>query len=149
MAPGIPSEAALNFYLPEGAVFYVQDRGLTSPEPHYFVVLNLSPAKEDLLLLVVSTSQVEGARRRYAQMPAETLVEIAPREYTGFTKPSIISCNQVFTKTKRQLLKQINHGGEQKQRMPKAILEKLRLGVLASPTVERHIKKKLSSSDQT
>ena len=66
MAPGIPSEAALNFYLPEGAVFYVQDRGLTSPEPHYFVVLNLSPAKEDLLLLVVSTSQVEGARRRYA-----------------------------------------------------------------------------------
>lgn len=145
MAPGIPSKAVLNFYLHEGAVFYIQDRNLTSAEPHYFVVLNLSPAKEDILLLVVSTSQIEAAKRRYEQMPPDTLVEISPNEYTAFTKPSLISCNQVFTKTKQQLLEQINHGGEQKQRMPKDILEKLRQGVLASPTVERHIKQKIAS----
>ncbi len=143
MAPAIPSEAALNFFLHEGAVFYVQDRALTSPEPHYFVVLNISPAKEDLLLLVVSTSQVEAAKRRYAQLPVETLVEIAPSDYAGFSKPSLISCNQVFPRTKRQLIEQLNNGGEQKSRMPKDILEKLRQGVLASPTVERYIKKML------
>lgn len=93
--------------------------------------------------MVVSSSQIENTKKLHAAKPPETLVEIAENEYADFTKDSIISCNQVFTKTKQQLIRQINNGGQQKQRMPEPILEKLREGVLASPTVERWIKKML------
>ncbi len=144
MSSGVPNETALNFYLHEGAVFYIQDRGLTSQQPHYFVVLNHDPRSEETLLLVVSSSQIENTHKLHAAKPPETLVEIAESDYADFTKDSIISCNQVFTKTKAQLVQQINNGGDQKQRMPETILEKLREGVLASPTVERWIKKMLT-----
>ncbi len=143
MSPGVPNEQWLNLFLHSGAVFYIQDRELTSEQPHYFVILNLCPKTDSTLLLVVSSSQIETTKRLHAAKPPETLVEIAENDYVDFTKDSIISCNQVFTKTKQQLVQQINNGGAQKQRMPEPILEKLRNGVLASPTVERWIKKML------
>jgi len=99
VSPGVPNETALNFYLHEGAVFYIQDRGLTSQQPHYFVVLNHDPRSEETLLLAVSSSQIENTHKLHAAKPPETLVEIAESDYADFTKDSIISCNQVFTKT--------------------------------------------------
>ena len=143
MSSRVPNEAFLNFCLHEGAVFYLQDRALTSPEPHFFVVLNHNPSTEGILLLVVSSSQIESVKKRHSSHPSETRVEIAEQEYAGFTKDSIVSCNQVFKKTKQQLIQQINSGGDQKPALPKPILEKLREGVLASPTVERYIRKML------
>jgi hypothetical protein len=144
----VPNENWLNLCLHPGAVFYIQERGLTSQQPHYFVILNHCPKTDETLLLVVSSSQIENTKKLHAAKPPETLVKIAEHEYADFTKDSIISCNQVFTKTKAQLLQQINNGGQQKQRMPEPILEKLRNGVLASPTVERWIKKILQPEQE-
>ena len=143
VSPTVPNENWLNLFLHPGAVFYLQDRALTSPEPHYFVVLNHCPKTEETLLLVVSSSQIGTTKKLHAAKPPETLVEIAESEYADFTKDSIISCNQIFTKSKQQLIQQINKGDQQKQRIPEPILGKLRAGVLASPTVERWIKKML------
>jgi len=103
--------AHLKLFLRGGAVFYVQDRSLTSAEPHFFIVLNHSPLTEEYLLLVVSSSQLEGVKRRFSHLPAQTLVEIAPEAYADFTKPSIINCNHVFRRTKAQLIEQLNVGG--------------------------------------
>ena len=144
MSPVISNEAALNFFLHEGAVFYLQDRNLSSAEPHYFVILNHNPGAEEVLLLVVSSSQIESVKNRFAHLRLpETLVEIAKQDYAGFTKDSIISCNQVFMKNKQQLMQQINNGGNQGPRIPTAILQKLRQGVLKSPMVEGAVKKRL------
>jgi len=46
-------------------------------------------------------------------------------------------------KTKQQLMQQINNGGNQGPRIPTAILQKLRQGVLKSPMVERSAKEML------
>ena len=118
MSPGVPNETALDFFLHEGAVFYIRDRALTSREPHFFVILNHDPKTDQALLLVISSSKVEKTKKRNAHLPDKTLIEIAKNEYVDFTKNSIINCNQVFIKTKPQLIHQINNRGCQKQRMP-------------------------------
>jgi hypothetical protein len=144
VSPQVWTESSLAFFLHEGAVFYLQDRSFTSAEPHYFVVLNRNPATQDPLILVVSSSQLESVKRRNRDFPQETLIEIPVGMYADFKKDSIISCNQVFEKSRRQLLEQLNNGGGQKAKLPADILHRLRQGVLASPTVERRIKKLLS-----
>ena len=50
------NEAHLKLFLRGGSVFYVQDRSLTSAEPHFFIVLNHNPLNEECLLLVVASS---------------------------------------------------------------------------------------------
>jgi len=140
--------AQLNFFLHEGAVFYLQDRALTSAAPHFFVILNHKPTEEDMLLLVVSSSQVVDVKELFSCLPADTLVEITRTEYAEFTKDSIISCNQVFKKTKQQLLDQMRSGGIQLNRISAEILAKLRYGVLVSPMVERNIKSLLKAEHQ-
>ena len=137
------NEARLTLFLRGGAVFYVQDRSLTSAEPHFFIVLNHSPLTEEYLLLVVSSSQVEGVKRRFSHLPSQTLVEIAPEAYGDFTKPSIINCNHVFRRTKAQLIEQLNAGGSQKRDLAPELLQRLRTGVIESPMVENEIKAKL------
>lgn len=84
----------LRLTLREGAVYYFPNRSLTSPEPHYFIVVNSDPLSQTVLLLAVVTSQVEAVKLRRADC-RETLVEISPDEFKVFTKNSIIDCNDL------------------------------------------------------
>lgn len=141
------SEKFLNLCLHEGAVFYLVDRTFSSLEPHYFVVLNHNPYSEELLVLVVASSQIENVKKRRSHLPKETLVEIDKDMYESFTKDSIIDCNSARTKSRSQILEQLNAGGSQVFPMPKEILKKLRQGVLASPVVETSVKLILRESN--
>lgn len=137
------NDRMLNLCLHEGAVFYIQDRELTSPHSHFFVVLNKDPASDNFLVMAVSTSQVEKRKKAREQLPSETLVEISPSEYRDFTKHSLIDCNQVFERSKHQLIEQLRQRGEQKQSMPNHIVVKLREGVQKSPLISPETKKRL------
>ena len=137
------TEGKLRLYLRSGSVFYFQDRNLTSPQPHYFIVVNNSPLGDDFLILAVSSSRIEKVKARRQSLPCETLVEVAMGEYSGFTKPSIIDCNYVRRCSRAELLQQLNQGGEQKADLGKEVLGKIREGVLVSPLVERETKKLL------
>lgn len=137
------SATQLNLCLHDGAVFYLVDRSFSSAEPHYFIVLNHDPGNDELLVVTVASSQIDNVKRRRSFLPAETLVEIAENEYEAFTKDSIIDCNSARTKSKMQVLEQLNSGGSQVARMPADILNKLRAGVLASPVVEPSVKELL------
>ena len=72
----LPLEIRLS--LRQGTVYYMAERGLSSVEPHYFVVLNRNPLGSKLLLLLVASSQVEKAQKRISRknLPAESLVVI-------------------------------------------------------------------------
>lgn len=84
----------LRLSLREGTVYYFPHRSLTSPEPHYFIVVNSDPLAQKVLLLAVVTSQIETVKlRRKACL--ETLVELAPKEFDVLTKPSIVDCNDL------------------------------------------------------
>ena len=84
----------LSLSLREGTVYYFAHHTLTSPEPHYFIVVNSDPLKQKVLLLSVVTSQVEKVKlRRKACL--ETVVELTPADFDVLTKPSIVDCNDL------------------------------------------------------
>lgn len=90
--PGI--DAKLRLTLREGSVYYFTHRSLTSPEPHYFIVVNADPLKQEVLLLGVCTSKVAGVRQRRRAFP-ETIVEISPQAFDVLRKLSIVDCNDL------------------------------------------------------
>ena len=142
MAPW--NESSLKLILRSGSVFYYQDRKLTSPLPHYFVVMNISPLSDRFLILTVASSQVDKVKKRRSGLPSESLVEISPDDYPDFTKPSIIDCNNVFVKSRNELAALLNRNAESKRDMHSSLVEKLREGVLCSPLIEQEVKNLLS-----
>jgi hypothetical protein len=90
--PGI--DTTLRLTLREGSIYYFTERSLTSREPHYLVVVNSDPLKQQLLLLGVCTSKVREAKERRKDFP-ETLVEISPQAFNILKKVSIIDCNDL------------------------------------------------------
>lgn len=84
----------LQLSLREGTVYYFAHHSLTSPEPHYFIVVNSDPLTQKVLLLSVVTSQVEKVKlRRKACL--ETVVEMTPATFAVLTKDSIVDCNDL------------------------------------------------------
>ena len=57
-----------------------------------------------MLLLAVALSQVNKIREHRRNRPAETFVVVAPHEYEGFTKNTMIDCNQVFELDRAELV---------------------------------------------
>lgn len=92
MAGGV--DLTLRLTLREGSVYYFAERALTSPEPHYFIVVNSDPLAQRVLLLSVVTSQVESVKLRRQACP-ETLVELDPAVFGVLKKPSIVDCNDL------------------------------------------------------
>jgi hypothetical protein len=84
----------LSLSLREGTVYYFSHHTLTSPDPHYFIVVNSDPLKQKVLLLSVVTSQVEKVKlRRKACL--ESVVELTSADFDVLTKPSIVDCNDL------------------------------------------------------
>lgn len=79
--------------------------------------------------------------------PSATLVEISPRQYSGFGTNSIIDCNYVLEKTVEQLVEKLSQGKlKMKAEMDVTLAMRLGDGVIKSPLVERRIKKMLQES---
>lgn len=119
------------------------ERGLSSVEPHYFVVLNRNPLGSKMLLLLVATSQVEKAQKRILRknLPAESLVVIDDAAYGDFTKESCIDCNKLFNKSLEELCEQWKKKEIRPHRdMPRELVEKLIEGVMASPLISEEDK---------
>ena len=134
-------EQLLRTTLRTGTVYYFQDRSLTSPEPHFFIVLNKEPIRDAFLVLTVSTSNIERIRTLRMNLPG-TIVEIKACEYADFTKDSIIDCNYAVLRTKGQILEKMRCGEIQfKHDMPSCIVAKIIAGIAASPLLEDDIKK--------
>jgi hypothetical protein len=91
---GVRIDTTLRLTLREGSIYYFTDRSLTSAEPHYFIVVNADPLKQEVLLLSVVTSQVESVKLRRRDCP-ETLVELSPQNCEALKKPSIVDCNDL------------------------------------------------------
>jgi len=91
---GDGTDFKLRVSLREGSVYYFVHRALTSPEEHYFIVVNSDPLTQKVLLLAVVTSKVEAVKLRRKGCP-ETLVELEPATFDVLTKPSIVDCNDL------------------------------------------------------
>jgi hypothetical protein len=122
--------------LRQGSVYYMQDRRLTSPEPHFFIVLNHAPLADRVLLLAVSTSQVEALKLRRRTAPPESVVELSPAAYAEFAKPSAVDCNAIFEMSVAELRERLRARlAGARQDLPQVAVQALVRGVLASPLV--------------
>jgi hypothetical protein len=88
---GTGIDLKLRLTLREGSIYCFEERHLTSPEPHYFIVANSDPLAQQVLLLSVVTSQVETVKLRRKNC-LETLVELTPDDFGVLKKPSIVDC---------------------------------------------------------
>ena len=91
---GEGTDLKLRLSLREGSVYYFPHHSLTSPEPHYFIVVNSNPLTQKVLLLAVVTSQIENVKLR-RKTCLDTLVELSPKEFDVLTKSSIVDCNDL------------------------------------------------------
>jgi len=127
-----------------GAVYYFEEEQLTSPKPHYFIVLNKNPRTEEVLILVCASSQVEKRKQisKRLKFPAETLVIISPSECPLFTKETVVDCNSVFEKNVQSLVDKLEQGKLKicTELMPGQIIDKLVKGIIASTKIAENIK---------
>ena len=138
--PGdVPWEIRLT--LRPGTVYYFQHRELTSVEPHFFIVVNRDPLRDQMLLLAVASSKLEKVQQRRRNLPSETLVVIAPHDYDEFKCLSIVDCNRLFHKSIAELVEDWRRGlMKPKKDLPPELLARIQAGVRLSPLVEEEAK---------
>lgn len=135
----IPPETQIKSTIKPGSVYYFEEVELSSDEPHYFIVISSQPKSDRIILLVCSSSQVQKTQYRLRHIP-KTHVEISKDEYEGFSKNSIVDCNDVFCKSVDQIIDKLeNYNLKIKPEMDISIIEKLRNAVLESPRVDPEI----------
>lgn len=145
--PGLPF--MLQLTLRPGTVYYFTHRDLSSPEPHYFIVLNHHPDTDAVLVLAVGSSKIDKIRRRRAGLPAETLVLVKPADYPDFTLETLIDCNQVFELPREELIAKYNERRIKSFRdLPTEILKLICQGVRLSPRVDETRKRLLPPEPQ-
>ena len=127
----------LNLTLRSGTVYYFEHRGLSTGVPHYFIVINADPQSDKVLIMTVGSSQISNVRRRRSNMPPETLVTVDPAEYSDFTKPTIVDCNQVFELSREELVQKYKTKAlRAHQDFPVEVMDKIWQGVRTSPRVD-------------
>jgi hypothetical protein len=124
-----------------GSVYYFNDPDLKSTYPHYCIVVNIDPTKDTAIFLVYSSHKISKVRERAKGCPAETLVEIAPNQYSEFRTKSIIDCNRVLERSIELLANKFDQGKlEIKPIMGLRLVRILRKGLIASDQIDERIK---------
>lgn len=137
----IPPEVQIKSTIRPGSVYYFTEESFSSPEPHYFIVINTNPQSDTAIFLVCASSQIPRVKTRRKMCPSQTLVEIDPGQYPDFKWPSVVDCNHVAEKNIDQLVEKLSEGKLKfKTEMDVILVEQLRDGVMQSPMVERRIK---------
>jgi hypothetical protein len=137
----IPPEVAIKATIRPGSVYYFPEESFNTEEPHYFIVINIEPLTDRVVILVCASSQIDKIKVRRNTCPSDTLIEIGTLQYCDFKVNSIIDCNYVLEKNIDQLIEKLKNGKlALKSEMDIKLVNQLRQGVLNSPVIERRIK---------
>ena len=136
-----PQKGSVASSLCTGSVFKYSDGALSSSSPHFFVVINPRPDSDKILLLLVATSNVDGAKDRRKLFRPDTVVTVSPKDYTEFSCLTAIDCNSVFDRPIEFLEEKFDKGELKiKKVMDRTIVDKLQNAALASDLVEEEFK---------
>lgn len=143
--PEVPPEVTIRATIQPGSVYYFHHEDiLYSHEPHYFVVINIDPSTEQVILLVCASSKIDKVRERRSNLPPETLVTVSPDQYREFKYPSVFDCNTIYSDNVENLIWRLAEKQlELKLEMNMQMVEQLRQGVIASPLIQPYIKNQL------
>lgn len=110
----------------------------------FFVVLNVNPKTDEVLVLVTITSKTEKQEKhiKLTGEDATTLVRISPADLSFLSGDSAINCNNTYPTSLNELVKKIENGGKiYSEKVPNDILNALTSGVLKSNRVPPSHKK--------
>lgn len=144
----IPPEVIIKGAIRPGSVYYFPNEKLTSHDSHYFVVINLNPYTEQVILLVCGSSQIATVKHRNIINPPETLIEVSPTQYPLFSEATIFDCNNsVFEHPIDDLIQRLSSHRLECciMEMPLDVVQQLRNGILSSRLIAPHIKELLAS----
>ena len=143
--PDVPPNVTIRATIRPGSVYYFRHEAfLHSSDPHYFVVINIDPTIEQVILLVCASTKIFKVVARSANLPPQTLIKVNPSQYPGFTYPSIFDCNHVYTDSLENLIQRLeNRQLVLKPEMNMQLVEQLRQGVLDSPLIAGRVKAQL------
>jgi hypothetical protein len=142
----IPPEVIIKGAIRPGSVYYFPSGRISSSESHYYVVINLNPFSEEIILLVLGSSKIEVVTQRNKDHPPNTLVTVTPEEYKPLSQITIFDCNNsVFPYPIKDLIRRLSIKKLEycTCEMPIEIVERLRKAVLASRVIARDIKAQL------
>lgn len=125
-------------------VFYFKDVEVSEHIPHYFVIINQNIQDAPVLVLPVSTSQIEKRKEYYKRcnFDSRCLVIVESHESNDIlSKTSAFDCNQVKNKWILDIYELfVKWKACYKWTLPNEIIQKLRTGVLLSNQVEPWVK---------
>lgn len=138
----IPGSVIIKSILKPGVVFYFPEESYRSKKSHFYVVLNINPNSDELLLMVCASSKIverESARSE-SKIPVETLVFAGPEDCKFLKKKSVFDCNSPLVRSVTELIKKYNEGNLKivKETIPNSIMEKLRNGIIKSPLLTNY-----------
>lgn len=137
----IPPHVKIRATITTGSVYYFTTENFSSKEPHYFIVLNRNPDTDILIVLVCIQSDINNVKQIRSGCPQETLVEIAPSQYSDLKHDSIIDCNYILEVSIEQLISKLSEGElKLKTRLTADIVERLKKGVMQSDVVADSVK---------
>lgn len=141
----IPAEIRLKATIRTGSVFYFTEESWDADYPHNFVVLNQNPIIDSTLILVGATTLDIKIFYRIKDLPRETIVNVDETNCPFLNRPSHFNCNVIVGKKIEHLIAKLESGNLKirPDYVSVDILEKIRLGVKASPLIDKWIKKLL------
>jgi len=140
----IPPEITIRESIRPGSVYYFPHEKFVSQEPHFFVVINISPTTENVIFLAYPSSKIEIVKRRNKNNPPQTLVAVRQDQYPDFTCDSIFDCNKIQVDSIEKLVQRLSSGKLRlKAEMDIVLVEQLRRGVFASRLIPLNIKQQL------
>jgi len=145
----IPPDVRLKASIKPGSVYYFSYENLHTSQPHFFVVINIDPFTEKIIILVCASSQTKNIKLRNKTNPPETIVEVSPHQYPDFTRDvTMFDCNNsIFLVDIDKLVEKLSQNKlELKAEMSKTLVERLRQGVLSSRLIPLNIKKQLTTN---
>jgi hypothetical protein len=147
----IPPDVKIRASIRTGSVYYFPYEMLHSSQAHYFVVLNIDPISEKVIILLCASSQIEKVKLRNKYNPPETIVQISREQYPDFTTDiTVFDCNNsVFLQNINALVERLSQNKLQlKKEMDHTLVEKLRQGVISSRQIPVNIKRQLGMSSK-
>ena len=132
----------LRLTLRQGTVYFMPHRGLSSPLPHFCVVVNFDPLSDEVLLLSVVTSNVAG-RKALAisrNQPAETIVEFGPADYSPLDHASCIDCNDLKKMDASEFEEAVrSRAAVPEDDLPPPVLARVVSGIVESTRIEKKV----------
>lgn len=147
----IPPDISIPICIKQGSIYHfhlniTNHDGTAYSGNRFFIVLNLNPNIDEVLILTTITKKIDKKReyiKRIGEDPS-TLVLISASDFPNLSQKSVVDCNNIHQITLKELIDKIKNDGKTfSHKLPKTIIDALVSGVLKSRQVSSEIKQKL------